>query len=240
MALVGDVAYRTSRGPHFSARTRVWIGGVECNIAGVALARLVTPSASVSTSPPPAPSPSPSSSSSRPPILDPMFTATSGGVPGVPSGAAASSGSGTLRLLSPLEAAVAKLPESGIVDVLIIESPRFADMCPNDTVCDGDAAYKSIIIANPVGMGSELNAGSVNGSLPAIVGGVLSCPPHCPGDADDFVSGGIYYVKNCTGFSTQPSVCLNPETADRCGFGSGDSCARCPHACLCPGGSRCW
>jgi hypothetical protein len=111
------------------------------------------------------------------------------------------------------------------IDGLVVVFPSYNASCVHHVtgapMCEGSAAYKQISVQNGEG-------------------GVVSCPPHCPGYANTMPgSSGAFYTSVCVGFESGPS-CLDASTAGLCGVGSGDSCRRCPKGAFCPGGSRLW
>ena len=95
-----------------------------------------------------------------------------------------------------------------------------------DTCTSAESSYKSIGIGN--------GEGSVVG------GGVISCPPLCPGKSSSASAGGVMYSSECTGGYLHGAGCLSVENASRCAYGNGDHCRRCPTGAICPGGFLMW
>lgn len=137
-----------------------------------------------------------------------------------------------------LPSALASAVNTSAVDVIVVESPAFGDVCASGSACEGVSGYKTLVLETP---GVFIGQGVWNGSA----GGAVSCPPHCPGQPGAFDTaaglgaGGVYYTPLCVGFPSG-AVCMQPAIAGQCAYGEGDTCAPCPRGALCPGGDRCW
>lgn len=125
--------------------------------------------------------------------------------------------------------------------------PAFSDLCPNTTSCAGPAGYLPLTVANPPKLTAAQSAVQLWTVNPVateqtdfFVGGVVSCPPYCPGGLAPRRSG-VYITRPCPQFVNGPS-CTSRSSAAQCGYYSDvdHACLPCPAGAVCPGGSRVW
>jgi hypothetical protein len=118
---------------------------------------------------------------------------------------------------------------------LIVQLPPFETLCPTTSSCAGARGYQRLSVRNPDTVQVSRSSGSegIGGFVAAVVnvtslddsdnvtslGGVVSCPPDCPGATlSDSSRGGIYYARSCT---------VTRGTSPGQLFGTGDSCSAC-------------
>jgi hypothetical protein len=132
---------------------------------------------------------------------------------------------------------------------LSLQLPSFAEACGNESVCVFGLEIRN---ANP----ADADLGRA---------GVLECPrrlptgkldPNCFGAIDATMSPPelgdglaqyhvVRYVKKCVTINLDEpyeepgsAACFEFESAQKCAFGLGDTCQRCPYGGMCPGGNE--
>ena len=93
--------------------------------------------------------------------------------------------------------------------------PAYSIVCPDG--CNNEAGYQNLTLQNP-----HLANGSTGGIA--------------------FTSY-IYYYEQCTDktYEVLPSICYDAKlSSEKCAWGSGATCEKCPRNSICPGGPRAW
>ena len=104
---------------------------------------------------------------------------------------------------------------------LYFRAPAYPEVCTTRAKCSGDGGYRPFRISNPWYIGES-------GALQGARGG------YSPVQS-------IYYYEKCTDtkFSVDPNDCHDRiKSAQKCAFGGGKECVKCPQNSICPGGER--